>query len=267
MDPGLGGPRCVWSSGDGGAGGSANIVTPASSTRKRVAHLLDPGSFLEMGTLAGGDDAPADAVVMGSGRIEGRPTMVAAGDFTVKAGTISAAANAKRYRVAEIAAADRVPLIMVLEGAGFRADSEHPITNRPARPVALFGAGATDAAVLGASAGHGQLVAPMSGLHRDEPARLDLHGGSTGRLRVARRDDRQGGTRRTVGGGGRRPGAQRRTRRCRRARHGAPTCATSVLGVVVCARCEGGDDGQRPVPELLDIVPRNGRRVYGTCTT
>src|SRR5690606_13217350 len=83
--------------------------------RARIDHLLDPGSFLELGTLVGGEEAPADAIVMGSGRIEGRPVMVAAEDFTVMAGTISQTANAKRYRAAEIAVADRVPLIMMLE--------------------------------------------------------------------------------------------------------------------------------------------------------
>src|SRR5689334_13193477 len=93
--------------------------------RARIAHLLDSGSFLELGTLVGGSDAPADAIVMGSGRVDGRPVMVAAEDFTVKAGTISHAANSKRYRVAEIAAADRVPLIMMLEGAGYRADGKY----------------------------------------------------------------------------------------------------------------------------------------------
>ena len=34
----------------------------ASSTRARIDHLLDPGSFRELGTL-GGDDVPADAIV------------------------------------------------------------------------------------------------------------------------------------------------------------------------------------------------------------
>src|SRR5215469_2010441 len=92
--------------------------------RARIAHLLDDGSFQELGTLVGGEEAPADAVVMGSGRIDGRPVMVAAEDFTVKAGTISQAANSKRHRVAEIAATDRVPLIMMLEGAGYRADGK-----------------------------------------------------------------------------------------------------------------------------------------------
>jgi acetyl-CoA carboxylase carboxyltransferase component len=69
--------------------------------RERIAYLVDEGSFREIGTLVGGPAAPADAVIIGSGAIEGRPVMVAAEDFTVHAGTISSAANAKRYRVAE----------------------------------------------------------------------------------------------------------------------------------------------------------------------
>ena len=57
--------------------------------RARIDYLLDPGSFQELGTLVGGDEAPAEAIVIGSGRIGGRPVMVAAEDFTVLAGTIS----------------------------------------------------------------------------------------------------------------------------------------------------------------------------------
>ena len=111
--------------------------------RARIDHLLDPGSFQELGTLVGGEEAPADAVVMGSGRIDGRPVMVAAEDFTVKAGTISEAANSKRYRVAELAVTDRVPLVMMLEGAGFRADGQRhaPHADRHARPGAVLRAG------------------------------------------------------------------------------------------------------------------------------
>ena len=45
--------------------------------RARIDHLLDPGSFQELGTLVGGEEAPADAIVIGSGRIDGRPVMVA----------------------------------------------------------------------------------------------------------------------------------------------------------------------------------------------
>jgi acetyl-CoA carboxylase carboxyltransferase component len=132
--------------------------------RARIDHLLDPGSFRELGTLVGGEEAPADAVVMGSGRIDGRPVMVAAEDFTVLAGTISSAANSKRYRVAELAALDRVPLVMMLEGAGFRADGKtHSRTPTDMLAQArCSGRVPMVTAVLGPSAGHGALVAPMS---------------------------------------------------------------------------------------------------------
>jgi acetyl-CoA carboxylase carboxyltransferase component len=132
--------------------------------RARIEYLLDPGSFQELGTLVGGEEAPADAVVIGSGRIDNRPVMVAAEDFTVKAGTISQPANSKRYRVAELAVLDRVPLVMMLEGAGFRADgrahgrspTDLLAQSRCSGRVPLV------TAVLGSSAGHGALVAPMS---------------------------------------------------------------------------------------------------------
>src|ERR1019366_6000469 len=49
--------------------------------RARIAHVLDPGTFMEIGTMVGGADAPADAVIIGSGPIDGRPGMVAGEDF------------------------------------------------------------------------------------------------------------------------------------------------------------------------------------------
>ena len=93
--------------------------------RARIDALVDDGSFLELGTLTGGDEAPAEAIVLGSGRVSGRPVIVAAEDFTVLAGTISHTANSKRYRAAELALRDKVPLVMILDGAGFRAAGLH----------------------------------------------------------------------------------------------------------------------------------------------
>ena len=90
--------------------------------RARIDPLLDAGSFRELGTLAGDADTPADAVVIGAGQVEGRPVIVAAEDFTVKAGTIGRASNSKRHRVAELALQDRVPLVMMLDGAGHRPE-------------------------------------------------------------------------------------------------------------------------------------------------
>ncbi|WP_283616210.1 carboxyl transferase domain-containing protein, partial [Mycolicibacterium poriferae] len=81
--------------------------------RGRIGHLLDKGSFREFGGLVGGDIA-ADGIVAGAGLIDGRPVMVGAEDFTTLAGSIGPGGNAKRYRLAELALSDRIPLVMLL---------------------------------------------------------------------------------------------------------------------------------------------------------
>ncbi len=130
--------------------------------RARIDHLLDSGTFSEFGTLVGGDVA-ADGIITGSGRIDGSPVMVGAEDFTTLAGTIGPGGNAKRYRLAELALRQKIPLVMLLEGAGFRSSTEHH-GRSPADLIAqakCSGMVPTVAAVLGPSAGHGALVAPV----------------------------------------------------------------------------------------------------------
>jgi acetyl-CoA carboxylase carboxyltransferase component len=130
--------------------------------RARVQRLLDPGTFREFGTLVGGEIA-ADGIVTGSGYINGSPVMVGAEDFTTLAGSIGPGGNAKRYRLAELALRDKVPLLMLLEGAGFRPSGEH-YGRTPTDLLAqaqCSGRVPTVSAVLGPSAGHGALVAPV----------------------------------------------------------------------------------------------------------
>ncbi|MGH3642464.1 MAG: carboxyl transferase domain-containing protein, partial [Mycobacterium sp.] len=130
--------------------------------RARLNRLLDKGSFRELGTLVGGETA-ADGIVVGSGLLNGTPIMVGAEDFTTLAGSIGPGGNAKRYRIAELALRDRIPLVMLLEGAGFRPSGEH-YGRTPTDLLAqakCSGHVPTVAAVLGPSAGHGALVAPV----------------------------------------------------------------------------------------------------------
>src|ERR1700761_5381629 len=87
--------------------------------RARIERLLDPGTFREIGTLVGGEVA-ADALIVGHGEINGSPVMLGAEDFTTLAGSIGPGGNSKRYRIAELALRDKIPLVMMLEGAGFR---------------------------------------------------------------------------------------------------------------------------------------------------
>jgi methylmalonyl-CoA decarboxylase subunit alpha len=130
--------------------------------RARLEHLLDKGTFREFGTLVGGEIA-ADGIVAGSGLIDGSPVMVGAEDFTTLAGSIGPGGNAKRYRLAELALRDRIPLVMLLEGAGFRPSGEHYgrtptdllAQARCSGKVPMVGG------LLGPSAGHGALVAPV----------------------------------------------------------------------------------------------------------
>ena len=233
--------------------------------RARIDHLLDSGSFQELGTLVGGEDAPADAVVIGSGEIDGRPVLVAAEDFTVKAGTISQASNAKRYRVAELAAMDRVPLVMLLDGAGFRADGRA----HARAPVDLLAQARCSGrvplvtAVLGASAGHGALVAPMSDFTVMSRHAVVFTAGPPVVLESLGEEI----SKEDLGG----PGVALASGLIHNVADddaGALDQVRSYLGYFPSSGwsyppdVDGGDTDPRLVPELLEIVPRNGRRLY-----
>jgi acetyl-CoA carboxylase carboxyltransferase component len=97
------------------------------TVRERIAQLLDPGSFHETGALAGRaeyDDAgqlmsftPSN-FVCGRGRIDGRPVVVGADDFTVRGGAADGAIGNK-MGWAEKAARDlRLPLVRLVDGTG-----------------------------------------------------------------------------------------------------------------------------------------------------
>ena len=67
-----------------------------------------------------GRDAPADGVVTGYGKVEGRPAAVAAYDFTVMAGSMGMTGELKVARLRELALTERIPLIWLLDSAGAR---------------------------------------------------------------------------------------------------------------------------------------------------
>jgi acetyl-CoA carboxylase carboxyltransferase component len=146
-------------------GGSERLAkhrgTGKLDARARVDRLVDPGTFRELGTLVGGEVA-ADGIVVGSGCIDGSPVLVGAEDFTTLAGTIAPGSNAKRYRIAELALRNKIPLVMLLEGAGFRPGGHYGRTPTDLLAQAqCSGRVPLVSAVLGPSAGHGALVAPV----------------------------------------------------------------------------------------------------------
>src|SRR5881227_2790629 len=90
--------------------------------RDRIALLCDKGSFVEDGLLANAtaDDLPADGVITGVGRVEGRPVCVMANDPTVKAGSWGARTVEKIVRLTEHALRHELPVFWLIDSAGAR---------------------------------------------------------------------------------------------------------------------------------------------------
>jgi len=91
--------------------------------RDRVEHLLDPGSpFLEIGQLAACDmyegEVPGAGMIAGIGRVSGRQCMIVANDATVKGGTYYPMTVKKHLRAQEIAEANRLPCIYLVDSGG-----------------------------------------------------------------------------------------------------------------------------------------------------
>jgi methylmalonyl-CoA decarboxylase subunit alpha len=90
--------------------------------RDRIALLVDSDSFVEDGLLANtmATDLPADGVVTGIGRVDGRAVMVVANDPTVKAGSWGARTVEKIVRATEYALRHEVPIFWFIDSAGAR---------------------------------------------------------------------------------------------------------------------------------------------------
>jgi acetyl-CoA carboxylase carboxyltransferase component len=89
--------------------------------RERIELLVDPGSpFLELSPLAawGTEFAVGASVVTGIGVIEGTECMISASDPTVRGGTSNPWSVRKTFRAHDIAAANRMPLVSLIESGG-----------------------------------------------------------------------------------------------------------------------------------------------------
>src|SRR6201996_2534649 len=99
------------------------------TARERIALLIDDGTWVEMGIhgrphfsqrAMEGRDAPADGVITGYGKVDGRLAAVAAYDFTVMAGSMGMTGELKVTRLRELALTKRIPMIWLLDSAGAR---------------------------------------------------------------------------------------------------------------------------------------------------
>ena len=114
-------------------GGAARIekqhAAEKLTARERLELLIDEGTFVELGIhgrphfsqrAMDGKEAPADGVVTGYGKVDGRLSAVAAYDFTVMAGSMGMTGELKVARLRELALTQRIPMIWLLDSAGAR---------------------------------------------------------------------------------------------------------------------------------------------------
>jgi acetyl-CoA carboxylase carboxyltransferase component len=97
------------------------------TVRERIERLIDPGSFHEVGAIAGKAEydaagqlkslMPANCV-MGRAQIDGRPVIVLGDDFTVRGGSADATIPMKPILAERMAQELRLPVIRIIEGSG-----------------------------------------------------------------------------------------------------------------------------------------------------
>ena len=116
-------------------GGPENIARQRAggrwTIRERIDHISDPGSFLEVGTVAvhkrfdtEGNRLPdtASGYVMGLSQIDGRDVALGGEDFTVEGGVLEIHHDRLKGGmggfIEELAHEYRIPLVMLMEGVG-----------------------------------------------------------------------------------------------------------------------------------------------------
>jgi acetyl-CoA carboxylase carboxyltransferase component len=90
------------------------------SARERIELLIDRGTFTELDIHAGihysvrgleDKEAPADGVITGYGKVDGRLVAVCAYDFTVMAGSMGMTGEMKAARLRDLALTKRIPFV------------------------------------------------------------------------------------------------------------------------------------------------------------
>ena len=112
------------------------------TARENLEDLVDEGSFVEYGRFAIAAQrlrrdvedliarTPADGLIGGTARVDGRPCAVLSYDYTVLAGTQGALGHRKKDRLFELIERMRLPTVFFAEGGGGRpGDTDYPVVS------------------------------------------------------------------------------------------------------------------------------------------
>jgi methylmalonyl-CoA decarboxylase subunit alpha len=262
--------------------------------RERIEALLDADSFRELGAIAGhGELGPDGALrsftpanyVLGTGRIEGRPCVVGGEDFTQRGGSPSPAGLRKSVFAEDLCLRLRLPLVRLLEGAGGSVGKPPQASRSEAKPSEAHREGAAGgasaphrfasiaeamasvpvaSAALGAVAGlpAARLVASHFAVMTRDTSQVMIAGPALVERALGERVDKQ-----TLGGATvhEKSGVVDAVARDERdafaqIRRFLSYLPTHVWQAAPRAACD--DPRDRAEPALLDIVPRERRRIY-----
>ena len=186
------------------------LAIAAQRNRKTVEELIET--------------TPADGVLTGTGKIDGRPVAVAVYDYTVLAGTQGVQGHRKQDRIFNIAEQRRLPVVLFAEGGGGRPGDQDRLSLRPRRAhLRLFGRLSGLVPLVGVTsgfcfAGNAALLACCDVIIATEGSNIGMggpamvEGGGLGRHEPDRHRPRgrPGGQRHRRPAGGRRGGGRRR---------------------------------------------------------
>jgi acetyl-CoA carboxylase carboxyltransferase component len=118
------------------------------TVRERIAFLADPGSFHEVGKIAGkagyGPEGELAAflpatMVFGRARLDGRPAVLLGDDFTVRGGASDASIAGKMLMAEQMAHEYGMPIVRMIDGTGgggsVRSLEDNPRTYIPTTPA------------------------------------------------------------------------------------------------------------------------------------
>ncbi|UFZ05020.1 methylmalonyl-CoA carboxyltransferase [Bradyrhizobium ontarionense] len=254
------------------------------TVRERIDGVVDPGSFHEIGAVAGLGEydeqgelthvTPANCV-FGRGRIDGRTVVVVGDDFTVRGGSADASIAAKPLMAEEMAHDFRLPIIRIIEGSGGGGSVKtietkgaanlpggiggnrwyrYTTENMSLVPVIALGLGSV--AGLGAArlaASHYSVMTKTSAMFVAGPPVVKRLGQDLGKMELGGADiqTRAGGVDHAVD-------TEEEAFAC--ARRFLSYLPSSVYELPPTLSCT--DDPQRTDEQLISAVPRHRRHVY-----
>lgn len=254
------------------------------TVRERIDGVVDPGSFHEIGAVAGLGEydeqgelkhvTPANCV-FGRARVDGRTVVVVGDDFTVRGGSADASIAAKPLMAEEMAHDFRLPIIRIIEGSGGGGSVKtietkgaanlpggiggnrwyrYTTENMSLVPVVALGLGSV--AGLGAArlaASHYSVMTKQSAMFVAGPPVVKRLGQDLGKMELGGADiqTKAGGVDHAVD-------TEAEAFAC--ARRFLSYLPSSVYELPPTLPCT--DDPQRSDEQLISAVPRDRRRVY-----